>query len=123
MKDKDKQNRKELKILRKIYIVKLRELDENDSADNLERSSVKGDSNWIIAVFVDSEYLSTANHFSFAFVLNNLTDLLDSAFQLVDSKGNLISFSETEKKVPVLIFKIKVTGRMKKIWLNNYQKI
>lgn len=52
MKDKDKQNRKELKILRKIYIVKLRELDENDSADNLEWSSVKGDSNWIIAVFL-----------------------------------------------------------------------
>lgn len=34
-----------------------------------------------------------------------------------------MSFPETETKVPDLSFKIKVAGWVKKISLNNYQKI
>ena len=58
-------------------------------------SEVKGDSNWINAVFIDSEYPSITDHFSFAFVTKNLSDLLDFTFQLIDSKGELITFSST----------------------------
>ena len=65
-------------------------------------SRVKGDSNWINAVFVDSEYPSIANYFSFTYITKNLFDLLDFTFQLVD-----IKFSNTETKVPTLSFKIQ----------------
>ena len=70
-------------------------------------SRVKGDSNWINSVFVDSEYPSIANHFSFAFITKNLSDSIDFTFQLVDSKGELTKFSNTKTKVPVLSFKIQ----------------
>ena len=61
-------------------------------------SEVKGDSNGIKAVFIDSECPSIADHFSFAFVPKNLSNLLDFTFQLIDSKGELTTFSSTEKK-------------------------
>ena len=43
-------------------------------------SRVKGNSNSINAVFVDSQYPSVANHFSFSFITKNLSDLLDFTF-------------------------------------------
>ena len=62
------------------------------------RSKVKGDSNSISAVLIDLEYPSIANHFSFAFTIKNLSDLIDFTFELIDSKGESIKFSSTEKK-------------------------
>ena len=61
-------------------------------------NKVKGNSNWIIPVLIDSEYPFAADHFSFTFTTKNLSDLIYFTFELVDPNGQSANFSSTEKK-------------------------
>ena len=46
--------------------------------------------------------------FPFAFNINKSLDILNFAFSLLDGKWDLIKFEATERKVPVLSFKIQI---------------
>ena len=69
---------------------------------------VKGESKWINTAFLHSEYPSIADHFAFAFNTKIFNDILNFIFSLINGKGDLIKFEITEKKVPVLSFKIQI---------------
>ena len=47
-----------------------------------------------------------AKHISFEVVLNSLQDIISFSYSIPDSKRNLLTFPEDEKKVPVLNFTI-----------------
>ena len=73
-----------------------------------EWQKLKGKSKWVNAVFNDSEDLTVAKHFAFAFTTNSLQDILNFELNFLDDKANLITFILSEKKVPVLNFSIQI---------------
>ena len=70
---------------------------------------VKGVSKWVNAVLIDSGYLSIGDHFAFGFNSKNPRDILNFLSKLLDGKGDPIEFERSEKKLPVLGFKIQIT--------------
>ena len=69
---------------------------------------VKGQSQRSQAVFTDSEEISNSPHIAIAFQTKKFSDLLHFSVTLLASDGNNITFPETEKKLPILNFKIQI---------------
>ena len=69
---------------------------------------IKGQSKRSQAVFPDSEEISNSPHIAIAFQTKNFSDLLNFSVTLLASDGNNITFPETEKKLPILNFKIQI---------------
>ena len=59
---------------------------------------IKGESKWINIIFNDSENLTLAKHFAFAFETVNLSNLLNFQFSLLDNEAKPITFAPNEKK-------------------------
>ena len=59
---------------------------------------IKGESKWINIIFNDSENLTLAKHFAFAFETVNLSNLLNFQFSLLDNEAKPITFTPNEKK-------------------------
>ena len=60
-------------------------------------------------VFSDSEDIAReTNHPAFAFTTKNISDLLNFSVTLVDGSNNIIKFPATEKKLPIINFKIQI---------------
>ena len=69
---------------------------------------LKKTSHWVNAVFINSEYLRNAQHFTFAFETTDLHSLLNFGYLLLDNEGKLIKFKENEDKIPAFNFSIQV---------------
>ena len=69
---------------------------------------IKDKSHWTKVVLTDSEYPLIAKHFSFAFETTDLHNILNFEYSLLDQKGNLVTFTDTEKKIPALNFTIQI---------------
>ena len=70
---------------------------------------IKGQSKRSQAVFSDSEDIGAAtSHFAFAFTTKNISDLLNFSVMLVAGNGEIIKFPSTEKKIPIISFKIQI---------------
>ena len=54
------------------------------------------------------EYPLIAKHFSFAFKTKDLHNILNFEYSLLDQKANLVTFTDTEKKIPALNFTIQI---------------
>ena len=70
---------------------------------------IKGQSKRSQVVFSDSEdFARETNHLAFAFTTKNISDLLNFPVTLVDGSNNIIKFPATEKKLPIINFKIQI---------------
>ena len=71
---------------------------------------IKGQSKRSQAVFSDSEDIdgSRTSHFAFAFTTKNISDLLNFSVTLLAGNGQNIKFPSTEKKIPIINFKIQI---------------
>ena len=70
---------------------------------------IKGQSKRSQVVFSDSEEIAReTNHLAFAFTTKNISDLLNFSVTLVDGSNNIIKFPATEKKLPIINFKIQI---------------
>ena len=71
---------------------------------------IKGQSKRSQAVFSDSEDIdgSRTSHFAFAFTTKNISDLLNFSVTLLAGDGQNIKFPSTEKKIPIINFKIQI---------------
>ena len=70
---------------------------------------IKGQSKRSQVVFLDSEDIAReTNHLAFAFTTKNISDLLNFSVTLVDGSNNIIKFPATEKKLPIINFKIQI---------------
>ena len=67
---------------------------------------IKSSSKWLNIIF--NERNREAKHFSFEVVSNSLQNILSFSYLVLDSKGNLLTFPEDEKTVPVLNSTIQV---------------
>ena len=61
-------------------------------------SKLKGESKWINIIFSDSENLTLAKYFAFAFETVNLSHLLNFQLSLLDDEAKPIKFTPNEKK-------------------------
>ena len=95
-------NAKKALINRKIHnILGLINLTEQENFE-----LIKSSSKWLNIIFNESN--REAKHFSFEVVSNSLQDMLSFSYLVLDRKGNLLTFPEDEKKVPVSNFTIQV---------------
>ena len=70
---------------------------------------IKGQSKRSQAVFSDSEDIGReTGHIALAFTTKNISDLLNFSVRLVDGRGKDIKFISTEKKIPIINFKIQI---------------
>ena len=70
---------------------------------------IKGQSKRSQAVFSDSEDIgATTSHIAFAFTTKNISDLLNFSVRLVAGNGENKKFPSTEKKIPIINFKIQI---------------
>ena len=70
---------------------------------------IKGQSKRSQAVFSDSEDIgATTIHIAFAFTTKNISDLLNFSVRLVAGNGENKKFPSTEKKIPIINFKIQI---------------
>ena len=74
--------------------------------------NIKKTSNYVNAVFINSEYPKKA-YFAFAFETTDLHNLLNFGYSLLDDEGKLIKFKENEDKILVLNFSIEVIKMLK----------
>lgn len=68
----------------------------------------KGVSNWISITFDELKNTQKTDHFGFSFKTENLVDLLNFQFSLIDSDNKKIQFNDNERKVTKLNFKAEV---------------
>ena len=68
---------------------------------------IKSKSRRLQTVFVDSEYHAKSCYFAFTFIPNNVSDLFNFTITLLDGRGNKITFSSNETKVPTIGFEIQ----------------
>ena len=70
---------------------------------------IKGQSKRSQVVFSDSEEVTReTNYFAFPFTAKNISDLLNFSVTLVDGSNNIIKFPSSEKKLPIINFKIQI---------------
>ena len=70
---------------------------------------IKGQSKRSQAVFSDSEDIgATTIHIAFAFTTKNISDLLNFSVRLVAGNGENKKYPSTEKKIPIINFKIQI---------------
>ena len=69
---------------------------------------IKGQSKRSQVVFRESVEISNSPHIAIAFQTKNISDLSNFSVTLLASDGNNITFPETEKKLPILNFKIQI---------------
>ena len=70
---------------------------------------IKGQSKRSQVVFSDSEDIAReTNHLAFTLTTKNISDLLNFSVTLVDGSNNIIKFTATEKKLPIINFKIQI---------------
>ena len=69
---------------------------------------VKGQPKRLQTVFADSEFQNKASHLAFAFLMQNISDLLNFTVTLLDGNGNKLAFPHSEKKTPIIGFKIQI---------------
>ena len=69
---------------------------------------IKNKSFWTNVVLTGAEYPLIAKHFSFAFKTKDLHNILNFEYSLLDQKANLVTFTDTEKKIPALNFTIQI---------------
>ena len=74
-------------------------LSEIHNVDN-----IKAKSKWVNTVF--NEDIQKSNHFAFGFTTVNIHNILYFSFLLLNGKADLIAFPSTERRVPILSFKI-----------------
>ena len=67
---------------------------------------IKNKSFWTNVVLTGAEYPLIA--FSFAFKTKDLHNILNFEYSLLDQKANLVTFTDTEKKIPALNFTIQI---------------
>ena len=65
-------------------------------------------SKWVIVTFDELKNTQKADHFAFSFKSQNLQDLLNFQFTLLNSNNKKIGFIDTRKKISTLNFKIEV---------------
>ena len=87
------------KICKTLEVVYLSEIKN----ENL----IKSESRRLQAVFVDSVYHTKSCYFAFRFIPKNVSDLFNFMITLLDSRGNKITFSSNETKVPTIGFEIQ----------------
>ena len=74
-----------------------------------DRDIIKGQSKRSQAVFSDSEDIGReTGHIALAFTTKNISDLSNFSVTLVDGRGKDIKFLSTEKKIPIINFKIQI---------------
>ena len=70
---------------------------------------IKGQSKRSQAVFSNSEDIGIAtSHIAFSFTTKSISDLLNFLVTLVAGNGEIIKFPSTEKKIPIINFKIQI---------------
>ena len=69
---------------------------------------IKNKSFWTNVVLTGAEYPLIAKHFSFAFKTKDLHNILNFEYSLLDQKANLVTFTDTEKKIPAFNFTIQI---------------
>ena len=71
---------------------------------------IKGQSKTSQAVFSDSEDIDSSrkSHFAFAFTTKNISDLLNFLVTLPAGNCQNIKFPSTEKKIPIINFKVQI---------------
>lgn len=71
-------------------------------------NNTKGVSNWISVTFDKLENMQKIDHFGSSFKTNNLNDLLSFQFTLLDTNNKKIEFTDNQKKISILNFKIGI---------------
>ena len=61
---------------------------------------------WVNTVF--DKDIKKSDHFAFGFITDSVRDILKFSFSLLNDKVEIISFTSSEQKMPVLNFKIQV---------------
>ena len=69
---------------------------------------VRGQSQRSQAIFVDSEQQQKSSHLAFAFIMQSISDLMNFTVTLLDGNINKITFPDSERKAPIIGFKIKI---------------
>ena len=69
---------------------------------------IKNKSFWTNVALTGAEYPLIAKHFSFAFKTKDLHNILNFEYSLLDQKANLVTFTDTEKKIPAFNFTIQI---------------
>ena len=87
------------KILNILGVINL---DKINSWEKIKEKAI-----WVNANFEELKD-KKSDHFSFGFSRTNLADLLSFSIYLIESKNNKITFSDTEKKISILNFKIVI---------------
>ena len=59
-------------------------------------------------ILTDSEFPIAAKHFAFAFETKDVHNLLNFEYFLLNDKGELLKFSDSEDKIPALSFSIQI---------------
>ena len=79
-------------------------LNELKDWESIEKGQLKRSQ----AIFIDSEQIIKPSHFAFAFIARNISDILNFTITLLDGDGKKITFPATEKKKPIISFKIQI---------------
>ena len=69
---------------------------------------IKNKSHWTNVILTDTANPTAAKHFAFAFETRDLHNLLNFEYSLLNDKGELLKFVDSEDKIPALNFSIQI---------------
>ena len=90
-------NRKLFQGIGAIYISEIENWDK-----------IKNKSHWLNVKLTDSLIPIAAKHFAFSFETQDFNNLLNFEYSLLNDKGGLLKFADSETKIPALNFSIQV---------------
>ena len=70
-------------------------------------NEIKKSSQWVNVYFQVQRDNKNVKHFSYNFITNNKSDLLNFKLKLADTNNKLIEFAQDEKKIAILNFMIE----------------
>ena len=78
----------------------------NSEIENSDK--IKNKSHWLNVKLTDSLIPIAAKHFAFGFETQDLNNLLNFEYSLLNNKGELHKFADSETKIPELNFSIQL---------------
>ena len=69
---------------------------------------IKDKSHWINVILTEAANPIVAKHFAFAFETRDLHNLLNFEYSLLNDKGELLKFVDSEDKIPALNFSMQI---------------
>ena len=90
------------KVFQGIGVIYISEIENWDK--------IKKKSYWTNVILTDTAFPIVAKHFAFAFETRYLHNLLNFEYSLLNDKGELLKFANSEDKIPALNFSIQIVN-------------